>query len=136
MMMPTLKVPIATGRATRAAINLQSQATTHMHTQQAEHPCHKLQSICDEAMCLCNVVPMSRRQAKHPCAEDAINHVSFDENDRRLIVTVEQTMGYDKSGKMIAEEVQLVEGVKAEGNIEDWLLKLEKEMQRSVRVVC
>ena len=36
---------------------------------------------------------------------DAINHVSFDESDRRLIVTVEQTMGYDKSGKMIAEEV-------------------------------
>jgi dynein heavy chain, axonemal len=67
---------------------------------------------------------------------DAINHVSFDENDRRLIVTVEQTMGFTKEGKVIAEEILLVEGVKAEGNIEDWLLKLEKEMQRSVRVVC
>jgi len=30
----------------------------------------------------------------------------------------------------------LVDGVKAEGNIEDWLNKLEKEMQRSVRAVC
>jgi dynein heavy chain len=67
---------------------------------------------------------------------DAINHVSFDEQDRRLIVTIEQTMGYGKDGKMIQEEVSLIEGVKAEGNIEDWLLKLEKEMQRSVRAVC
>jgi hypothetical protein len=45
-------------------------------------------------------------------------------------------MGTDRSGKMIAEEVQLIEGVKAEGNIENWLLALEKEMQRSVRIVC
>lgn len=30
----------------------------------------------------------------------------------------------------------LNEGVKAEGNIEDWLLKLEREMQKSVRAVC
>ena len=30
----------------------------------------------------------------------------------------------------------MVEGVKAEGLIEDWLSKLEKEMQRSVRAVC
>jgi hypothetical protein len=37
-------------------------------------------------------------------------------------------MGFTKDGKVIAEEIQLVEGVKAEGNIEDWLLKLEKEM--------
>jgi len=53
-----------------------------------------------------------------------------------MIVTVEQTMGYGKDGKMIQEEIKLDEGVKAEGNIEDWLLKLEKEMQRSVRTVC
>ena len=59
---------------------------------------------------------------------DAINHVSFDEADRRMIVTVEQTMGYGRDGKMIQEEIKLDEGVKAEGNIEDWLLKLEKEM--------
>ena len=30
----------------------------------------------------------------------------------------------------------LVEGVQAEGNIEEWLGKLEKEMQRSVRNTC
>ena len=58
---------------------------------------------------------------------DAINHVSFDEHDRRLIVTVEQTMGYDKSGKMIAEEVQLVEGVKAEGNIRTGFSSLRRK---------
>lgn len=34
------------------------------------------------------------------------------------------------------EEVHLVEQVKAEGNIEDWLVKLEKEMQRSVKAIC
>ena len=43
---------------------------------------------------------------------------------------------YTRDGKMIQEEVTLIEGVKAEGNIEDWLLKLEKEMQRSMRAVC
>jgi hypothetical protein len=26
--------------------------------------------------------------------------------------------------------------VKAEGNIEDWLAKLEKEMQRSMKKIC
>jgi hypothetical protein len=45
-------------------------------------------------------------------------------------------MGFAKDGKVIQEEIALIEGVKAEGNIEDWLLKLEKEMQRSVRAVC
>jgi hypothetical protein len=45
-------------------------------------------------------------------------------------------MGFTKDGKVIQEEIALLEGVKAEGNIEDWLLKLEKEMQRSVRAVC
>jgi len=37
---------------------------------------------------------------------------------------------------MDEEEIALTEGVKAEGNIEDWLCKLEKEMQRSMRYVC
>jgi len=32
--------------------------------------------------------------------------------------------------------VTLDEGVKAEGNIEDWLAKLEKEMQRSMKTIC
>jgi dynein heavy chain len=34
------------------------------------------------------------------------------------------------------ERIILVEPVLAEGNIEDWLGKLEREMQRSVRGVC
>jgi dynein heavy chain len=53
---------------------------------------------------------------------DAINLVIFDDQDRRLIVTIVQTMG------KFEEKVQLVDGVKAEGNIEDWLQSLEKEM--------
>ena len=36
----------------------------------------------------------------------------------------------------LKEEIFLVDGVKAEGNIEEWLCKLEKEMQRSIRHVC
>ena len=61
---------------------------------------------------------------------DAINRVVFDDQDRRLITNIQQTMG------AFEEDISLVDGVKAEGNIEDWLCKLEKEMQRSVRQVC
>jgi dynein heavy chain len=60
---------------------------------------------------------------------DAITHVTFDDQDRKLIVSIQQTIG------AYEEEITLVEGVKAEGNIEEWLYKLEKEMQRSVRHV-
>lgn len=60
----------------------------------------------------------------------AINRVRFDETDRRLIVEIFFIMG------AFEESVLLVEGVKAEGNIEEWLVKLEKEMQRSVRGIC
>jgi dynein heavy chain len=34
------------------------------------------------------------------------------------------------------EKIQLSDQVQAEGNIEDWLVKLEKSMQASVRVKC
>ena len=34
------------------------------------------------------------------------------------------------------EKIQLVEPVQAEGNIEDWLCKLESEMQRTMRQIC
>jgi len=34
------------------------------------------------------------------------------------------------------EKVLLAEGVQAEGNIEEWLLKLQLEMQRSMRMIC
>jgi dynein heavy chain len=53
---------------------------------------------------------------------DAINSVTFDDQDRKLIVTIHQHF----SGT--TEDVTLDEGVKAEGQIEDWLNKLEKEM--------
>jgi dynein heavy chain len=53
---------------------------------------------------------------------DAINSVTFDEQDRRLIVTIHQHF----AGCL--EDVNLDEGVKAEGQIEDWLNRLEKEM--------
>lgn len=61
---------------------------------------------------------------------DAITRVKFDEQDRRQIVSIMQNVGKD------VEEVFLTEKVKAEGNIEQWLLNLEKEMQRSIRDVC
>lgn len=61
---------------------------------------------------------------------DAINRVVFDDQDRRLITNIQQTIG------PFEEDIALVDGVKAEGNIEDWLCKLEKEMQKSVRSVC
>lgn len=61
---------------------------------------------------------------------DAISRVQFDEQDRRKIVSIMQCVGDDK------EEIILTEGVKAEGNIEQWLLDLEIEMQKSVKEVC
>jgi dynein heavy chain, axonemal len=61
---------------------------------------------------------------------DAINRVVFDDQDRRMINSIQMILG------PCEEEIVLVDGVKAEGNIEDWLCKLEKEMQRSVRAVC
>jgi dynein heavy chain len=60
----------------------------------------------------------------------AINRVRFDEQDRRLIVEIYQVMG------VCEESVLLAEGVHAEGNIEEWLVKLQNEMQRSVRGIC
>lgn len=53
---------------------------------------------------------------------DAINSVTFDDQDRKLIVTIHQHFAG------VTEDVTLDEGVKAEGQIEDWLNKLEKEM--------
>lgn len=53
---------------------------------------------------------------------DAINKVSFDEQNRKLICEITQIMG------PCNENITLVEPVMAEGNIEDWLVKLEKSM--------
>jgi hypothetical protein len=47
-----------------------------------------------------------------------------------MIVDITQVFKGDE------ETIPLVEGVIAEGNIEDWLVRLEKEMQRSVRITC
>lgn len=61
---------------------------------------------------------------------DAINRVTFDEQDRRLIVQIHQIFAGSE------EDITLDEGVKAEGNIEDWLAKLEREMQKTMRKIC
>jgi dynein heavy chain len=61
---------------------------------------------------------------------DAIEMVSFDETDRRLLTEIIAVKGSAQ------EKVVLQEGVRCEGNIEDWLCKLEAEMQRSVRAEC
>ena len=61
---------------------------------------------------------------------DSINRVTFDEIDRKLIISLH---GFLKGSE---EDIQLMEGVKAEGNIEEWLLKVEKEMQRTMKGIC
>jgi dynein heavy chain len=61
---------------------------------------------------------------------DAIEMVSFDESDRKLLTEIIAVKGN------ASEKVVLQEGVRCEGNIEDWLCKLEAEMQRSVRAEC
>lgn len=61
---------------------------------------------------------------------DAINRVTFDTADRRLIKSIHQIFGGAE------EDIALDEPVKCEGNIEEWLCKVETEMQRSVRSVC
>ena len=59
-----------------------------------------------------------------------LNRVTFDDNNRRLIIQIHGPFGNSE------EDITLVEGVLCEGNIEDWLLKLEKEMQRTVKNIC
>jgi dynein heavy chain len=59
-----------------------------------------------------------------------INKVKFDDNDRRLITEIISVMEPDE------EVIQLVEGVTAVGNIEDWMVLLEKEMVRSMKGQC
>lgn len=61
---------------------------------------------------------------------DAINRVTFDKAERKKIIQIKGVVGN-------AEEViELQTPVNAIGNIEDWLLTLEAEMQRSVRREC
>eukprot|EP00931_Biecheleriopsis_adriatica_P081368 TRINITY_DN5469_c0_g1_i1.p1 TRINITY_DN5469_c0_g1~~TRINITY_DN5469_c0_g1_i1.p1 ORF type:complete len:4656 (-),score=1282.68 TRINITY_DN5469_c0_g1_i1:88-14055(-) len=61
---------------------------------------------------------------------DAINRVEFDKVDRKKINKIMENHG------SVAEIVALQVPVQAVGNIEDWLLALEAEMQRSVRREC
>lgn len=58
---------------------------------------------------------------------DAINKVTFDEYNPKIIKTIIQTFAGAE------EELAFVEGVLAEGNVEEWLGKVEKEMQNSVK---
>eukprot|EP00927_Polykrikos_kofoidii_P046386 TRINITY_DN40623_c0_g2_i1.p1 TRINITY_DN40623_c0_g2~~TRINITY_DN40623_c0_g2_i1.p1 ORF type:complete len:3637 (-),score=783.39 TRINITY_DN40623_c0_g2_i1:390-10571(-) len=61
---------------------------------------------------------------------DAISRVVFDKADRKKITKIKGISG-------TAEElVELATPTMAQGNIEDWLLALEYEMQRSVRREC
>jgi len=61
---------------------------------------------------------------------DAISRVTFDRIDRRLIRAINQDFGGT------TETVDLDDAVKCEGNIEDWLCKLEQAMQASMRNIC
>ncbi|KAF4648543.1 hypothetical protein FOL47_003095, partial [Perkinsus chesapeaki] len=61
---------------------------------------------------------------------DAISRVQFDKVDRKKITKIKAIVG-------TAEEVvDLSAPVNAVGNIEDWLLALEAEMQKSIRREC
>jgi len=61
---------------------------------------------------------------------DSVKKVTFDKTDRRLINSIH----YDLGGR--EETVDFDEPVKGEGLIEEWLCKVESEMQRSVRSIC
>jgi len=61
---------------------------------------------------------------------DAINRVQFDKVDKKKIMKILGVVG------SAVESVDMVTPVMAVGNIEDWLLALEYEMQRSVRKEC
>jgi dynein heavy chain len=61
---------------------------------------------------------------------DAISRVTFDRVDRRLLKAINQDWGGT------TETVDLDDPVKCEGNIEDWLVKLEASMQLSMRNIC
>jgi dynein heavy chain len=61
---------------------------------------------------------------------DAINRVQFDKADRKKITKIKGVVGNAE------EVVDMQVPVMASGNIEDWLLALGAEMQRSVRREC
>jgi dynein heavy chain len=61
---------------------------------------------------------------------DAIEMVTFDETDKRMLNDIIAVKGG------ASEKVLMQEPVHCIGNIEDWLCKLEVEMQRSVRFEC
>jgi dynein heavy chain len=61
---------------------------------------------------------------------DAISRVQFDKADRKKIIKIKGIAGNAE------EVVDLQTPTMAVGNIEDWLLALEYEMQRSVRREC
>jgi dynein heavy chain len=61
---------------------------------------------------------------------DSISRVEFDKADRKKIIKIKGIAGS-------AEEIVVLQvPTMAQGNIEDWLLALEYEMQRSVRREC
>ena len=60
---------------------------------------------------------------------DAISRVKFDSRDRKLITHMMSNIGSDY------EPIELTEPLKAEGNIEDWLKKLEEEMKKTMKEI-
>jgi len=57
---------------------------------------------------------------------DSIDWVDFDEKDKKKIIAINAQVGSDK------ETVEFSQVVNADGNIEEWLAKIEQEMQRSI----
>jgi dynein heavy chain len=61
---------------------------------------------------------------------DAINKVTFAENNKMNIKSIVQLFAGDE------EELEFNEEVECTGNVEEWLGRVEKEMQRSVKARC
>jgi hypothetical protein len=59
-----------------------------------------------------------------------VDFVTFDETNKKNIIAINSNVGSD------VETIDLSTAVKAEGNIEEWLCRLEMEMKRSMRGIC
>jgi dynein heavy chain, axonemal len=60
----------------------------------------------------------------------SINRVVHDKTDKARITQIKSIEGADE------ETISLVSDVVAQGNIEEWLGTLERQMQRSLKALC
>jgi dynein heavy chain len=86
--------------------------------------------FCSDSVLLSILSQGSEPSSIQPFLEnlfDAVTKVQFDRIDRKMITHIIGTIGKDE------ELIPLVEPVKCEGNIENWLKRLEEVMQNTMR---